>query len=78
MLFHADAYGGGVEIVGRRRLTKPEARRAMVKEMLILRRAGFTDAEIGLKYRYRRETVNRMINSIPEAQVERLHAIGLA
>lgn len=77
MLFETGFYGGGVEVVGRKRLTQAEARRAMVKEMLVLRSKGFTDSEIGMKYRYRRETVNRMINSVPQAARERLHAIGL-
>lgn len=81
MLFQAGYLGEGeeegVEFVGRRRLTQREARRTMIKEMLILRAKGFTDAEIGMKYRYRRETVNRMINSVPDHARERLHAIGL-
>lgn len=78
MLFATGWHDEGVEVVGRRRLTQTEARRAMIKEMLILRSKGFTDSEIGMKYRYRRETVNRMINSVPDSVRERLHAIGLA
>jgi hypothetical protein len=70
--------GKEVEIVGRRRLTQLEARRAMVKEMLILRRAGYTNEEIGMKYRYHPTTVSKMVNSIPPEAVERMHAVGLA
>lgn len=69
--------GTAVEIVGRRRLTESEARRVVIQEMLILRNKGYTDSEIGLKYRYRRETVNRMINSVPDDVKERLRQVRL-
>lgn len=69
--------GTTIELVGRRRLTESEARRVVIQEMLILRNKGYTDSEIGLKYRYRRETVNRMINSVPDDVKERLRQVRL-
>lgn len=67
----------GIEIVGRPRLTETEARRMVVREMLIMRSQGYTDSEIAVKYRYSRETVNRMINSAPDHIKERLREVRL-
>lgn len=77
MLFVRTSDGEGVRVVGRSRLTDKEARRMLIREMIIMRSKGFTDAEIGLKYRYHSCTVNKMINSAPDHVKERLREIRL-
>jgi hypothetical protein len=76
MVLKVDA-GGNVEVVAKRRLTNADLRKLVMQEMFILRTKGLTDSEIAAKYRYRRETVNRMINSIPSDVKERLRHVRL-
>ena len=52
----ATAGGDAVELEKRPRLTKAEARRAMIMKMLVLKSKGYSNAEIGLMYRLDRVT----------------------
>lgn len=77
-LFQRAHDGECVAMDGRNTLTEHHARQMVVMEMIIMRSKGYTDSEIGIKYRYRRETVNRMINSAPDHVKERLRKLSLA
>lgn len=67
----------GVELVGRKRLVGADAKRHVIRSMLIMRDRGYTDSEIAAVYGFSREWVNKLINRAPRDVVERLVAIGL-
>lgn len=76
MIF-SDGRGGSVVRFSRRRLVDLEARRTVIRAMLIMRERGYTDSEIGLIYGFHRVTVNRMINAIPRDVRRRMIDVGL-
>lgn len=67
----------GVEVMGRSRLDAKAAYRLRMKYMVVMRSQGYSDREIGMVFRVRRETVNRYLRSMPSHVSERLRAIGL-
>lgn len=66
-----------VEVMGRDRMMGPEARRFRIRIMIVMRKQGYTDTEIGATFNLCRETVNRLINGAPIHVKERLREVGL-
>lgn len=69
--------GNSVERMSRRRLVDKDVKKQVIREMLIMREHGYTDSEIALKFRYSRQWVNELINSIPESERRRMIDVGL-
>lgn len=72
-----DRSGEARDVGRRQKLTPAESRRAMILEMALMRERGYSVVEIARKYRYHRWHVYRLLRTVPESAVERMHAIGL-
>lgn len=76
MIF-SDGRGGAVVKISRRRMTDLDARKTVIRAMLMMRERGYTDEEIGKIFDFHRVTVNRMINAIPPDERRRMIDVGL-